>query len=248
MDIASVETVHAWLRESQRVTVLTGAGVSAESGIPLFRGAGGLWQQHRPEELATPQAFARDPQVVWEWYDWRRARIAKANPNPGHYALAALERRASDFTLITQNVDGLHDRAGSHNILKLHGDIWRLRCTDCRQEIANTDVPLAELPPHCSCGALLRPAVVWFGESLSTSVLQAAADAAARAQVFLVIGTSALVQPAASLPLVAQQNGARLVEINPQATPLSAHADINLVGPAGEVLPPLIAALESTTS
>ena len=244
--MASVETVRGWLRESQRVTVLTGAGISAESGVPLFRGAGGLWQKHRPEDLATPQAFARDPQLVWEWYDWRRARVAEAKPNPGHYALAELEQRVPDFTLITQNVDGLHDRAGSRNILKLHGDIWQLRCTDCRQEMDNTDVPLVDLPPHCRCGALLRPAVVWFGESLSTSVLQTAANAATRAQLFLVIGTSALVQPAASLPLMAQQNGTRLVEINPQTTPLSAHADINLVGPAGELLPKLIAALGST--
>lgn len=245
--MASVGTIRDWLRESQRVTVLTGAGVSAESGVPLFRGADGLWQKHRPEDLATPQAFARDPRVVWEWYDWRRARVAEAKPNPGHYALGELEQRLADFTLITQNVDGLHDRAGSRNVVKLHGDIWRLRCTHCRQESANTEVPLSELPPYCSCGGLQRPAVVWFGESLSTSLLQTAADAATRAQVFFVIGTSALVQPAASLPLMAQQNGARLVEINPQTTPLSAHADINLVGPAGELLPTLIAALESTT-
>ena len=246
MDMASVETICGWMHESQRVAVLTGAGISAESGVPLFRGAGGLWQTHRPEDLATPQAFARDPQLVWEWYDWRRARVADAQPNPGHYALAELEQRVPDFTLITQNVDGLHDRAGSRNILRLHGDIWRLRCTHCGQESANTEVPLIELPPYCSCGALLRPDIVWFGESLSTGVLQSAADAATRAQVFLTIGTSALVQPAASLPLMAQQSGARLVEINPQATPLSRHADINLVGPAGELLPELIAALGPT--
>ena len=238
--MASVETVRGWLRESQRVTVLTGAGISAESGVPLFRGAGGLWQKHRPEDLATPQAFARDPQLVWEWYDWRRARVAEAKPNPGHYALAELEQRVSDFTLITQNVDGLHDRAGSRNILKLHGDIWQLRCTDCRQEMDNTDVPLVDLPPHCRCGALLRPAVVWFGESLSTSVLQTAANAATRAQLFLVIGTSALVQPAASLPLLAQQNGAKLVEINLEETPLSAQADASFWGKAGELLPRLL--------
>ncbi|MFQ5938360.1 MAG: NAD-dependent deacylase [Acidiferrobacterales bacterium] len=244
--MASVDTIRGWLRESQHVTVLTGAGISAESGVPLFRGAGGLWQKHRPEDLATPQAFARNPQLVWEWYDWRRARVAEAKPNPGHYALAGLEQRVPDFTLITQNVDGLHDRAGSRNILKLHGDIWQLRCTYCGEESDNVEVPLAELPPYCSCGSLLRPAVVWFGESLSSSVLQSAADAATRAQVFLVIGTSALVQPAASLPLMAKQNDTRLIEINPQATPLSAHADINLVGPAGELLPELMAALGST--
>ncbi len=247
MDMPAVETICSWMRESQHVSVLTGAGISAESGVPLFRGAGGLWQQHRPEDLATPQAFARDPRLVWEWYDWRRARVAETRPNPGHYALAELEQRVADFTLITQNVDGLHDRAGSRHVLKLHGDVWRLRCTHCDHESENTEVPLVELPPRCSCGGLLRPAVIWFGEALAADVLQTAVDAAARAQVFFVIGTSALVQPAASLPLMAQRNGARLVEINPQTTPLSAHADINLLGPAGELLPQLIAALGPTT-
>lgn len=238
--MSAIETVQGWLSEADRIVVLTGAGISAESGVPVFRGAGGLWRQHRPEDLATPQAFARDARLVWEWYDWRRSRVAQAKPNPGHHALAQLERMVPDFTLITQNVDGLHDRAGSRHTLKLHGDVWWLRCTGCGQQSCNTDVPLAELPPHCRCGALLRPAVVWFGEALSADVLQAAAEAAACAQIFLVIGTSALVQPAASLPLTAQQNGARLVEINPERTPLSAHADVNLLGPAGELLPQLL--------
>lgn len=177
---------------------------------------------------------------MWEWYDWRRSRVAQAEPNPGHYALAQLERSVTHFALITQNVDGLHDRAGSRRLLKLHGDLWSLRCTGCSKESRNTDVPLRELPPHCSCGAVLRPAVVWFGEALSGDVLQAAAEAAAKAQVFLVVGTSAVVEPAASLPFMARQNGARVVEINPESTPLSPHADINLLGPAGELLPQLV--------
>ena len=235
-----IDTVRHWLAKADRVAALTGAGISAESGVPVFRGIGGLWQQHRPEDLATPEAFARNPRLVWEWYDWRRARVAAAAPNPAHLALAALERSLSDFTLITQNVDGLHDRAGSRRMLKLHGDLWWLRCTVCNKEGPNTEVPLSELPPRCTCGALLRPAVVWFGETLSSEVLRAASQAAMLAQVFLVIGTSALVQPAASLPLLAQQNGAQVVEINRERTALSAHADISLCGPAGELLPQLL--------
>jgi NAD-dependent deacetylase len=236
-----IETVRHWLAKADRVAVLTGAGISAESGVPVFRGTGGLWQQHRPEDLATPEAFARDPKLVWEWYDWRRALVAAATPNPAHLALAALERSLSDFTLITQNVDGLHDRAGSRHVLKLHGDLWWLRCTRCGKDSHNTEVPLSELPPRCTCGALLRPAVVWFGETLPSEVLHAASEAAVQSQVFLVIGTSALVQPAASLPLLAQQNGARVVEINREHTALSAHIDVSILGGAGELLPRLVA-------
>ena len=236
-----IETVRQWLAKADRVAALTGAGISAESGVPIFRGSGGLWQQHRPEDLATPEAFARDPRLVWEWYDWRRARVAAAAPNPAHLALVALERKVSDFTLITQNVDGLHDRAGSQHVLKLHGDLWRLRCTGCGKESHNTEVPLSQLPPRCRCGGLLRPAVVWFGEALPSEVLRSASKVAEQAQVFLVIGTSALVQPAASLPLMAQQHGAQVVEINREYTALSAHADISLLGPAGELLPRLVA-------
>jgi NAD-dependent protein deacetylase/lipoamidase len=236
-----LETARHWLANADRVAALTGAGISAESGVPVFRGTGGLWQQHRPEDLATPEAFARNPRLIWEWYDWRRARVAAAAPNPAHLALVALERSLSDFTLITQNVDGLHDRAGSRHVLKLHGDLWWLRCTGCGRESHNTDVPLSQLPPRCTCGALLRPAVVWFGEALPNDVLRAASEATAQAQVLLVIGTSALVQPAASLPLLAQQNGAKVVEINRERTALSAHVDISLCGPAGELLPRLVA-------
>lgn len=236
-----METVRQWLARADHVAVLTGAGISAESGVPIFRGAGGLWQQHRPEDLATPEAFARNPKLVWEWYDWRRVQVAAAIPNPAHLALVALERSSSHFTLITQNVDGLHDRAGSRHVLKLHGDLWQLPCTGCGNESHNTEVPLSELPPHCSCGGMLRPAVVWFGEMLPSEVLHAASEATVQSQVFLVIGTSALVQPAASLPLLARQNGARVVEINREPTALSAHADISICGAAGELLPQLVA-------
>lgn len=238
--MAEWETIQGWLAEAERVVVLTGAGISAESGVPTFRGAGGLWRQHRPEDLATPEAFARGPRLVWEWYDWRRARVAKAEPNPGHLALAQLERRVPDFTLITQNVDGLHQRAGSRRVLKLHGDIWTLHCLGCGLEETNHDVPLREIPPRCSCGGLFRPGVVWFGEALPADVLRHAMEAAAHAQVFLVVGTSAVVQPAASLPLLAQQNGAKLVEVNLEETPLSAQADASFWGKAGELLPRLL--------
>ncbi len=238
--MAEWETIQGWLAEAERVVVLTGAGISAESGVPTFRGTGGLWRQHRPEDLATPEAFARGPRLVWEWYDWRRARVAKAEPNPGHLALAQLERRVPDFTLITQNVDGLHERAGSRRVLKLHGDIWTLHCLGCGLEETNHDVPLREIPPRCTCGGLFRPGVVWFGEALPADVLRQAMEAAAHAQVFLVVGTSAVVQPAASLPLLAQQNEAKLVEVNLEETPLSAQADASFWGKAGELLPRLL--------
>lgn len=238
--MGEIDTARQWLATAKHVVALTGAGISAESGVPVFRGPGGLWRQYRPEDLATPEAFARDPQLVWEWYDWRRARVAEAAPNPAHYALAKLEQTVTEFTLITQNVDGLHDRAGSRHMLKLHGDLWWLRCTGCRKQMHNTDIPLAELPPRCACGALLRPAVVWFGEALDEGILRAAFHAASQAHVFLVVGTSALVQPAAMLPFVAQEQGARVIEVNPEPTALSPHADLHLAGPAGEWLPRLV--------
>ena len=221
--------------------MLTGAGISAESGVPVFRGPGGLWRNFRPEELATPAAFARDPKLVWEWYDWRRSVIARAEPNPGHLALAEFERRVPDFCLITQNVDGLHDRAGSRQILKLHGDIWMLRCTGCGGEERNTAVPLAPLPPRCACGGLLRPGVVWFGEALPAETLAAAMEAARRAEVFLVAGTSAVVYPAAGLPRAALEHGARVIEINLEPTELSEVAQISLRAKCGEILPQLLA-------
>jgi NAD-dependent deacetylase len=220
------------------VAVLTGAGISAESGVPTFRGEGGLWRNFRPEQLATPEAFRRDPALVWEWYDWRRGLIDSCAPNTAHETLAEMEAALPDLTLITQNIDGLHQLAGSRNVLELHGDIWRMRCTHCEGIFKDRRVPLPEIPPRCpECGALLRPDVVWFGESLPLEVLDAAWAAAARCRLMLVVGTSAVVQPAASLPIVALRNRARLVEVNPAETPLSGHAHEILRGPAAEVLP-----------
>jgi len=218
---------------------MTGAGISAESGIPTFRGAGGLWKEFKAEDLATPEAFAKNPPLVWEWYNWRRQLIAKAVPNPAHKALVQLEIRKRGFTLITQNVDGLHDLAGSGKILKLHGDIWRLRCTVCGANWPNRKTPLPKIPPHCACGGLARPGVVWFGEPLPDGMMKEAEHAVSAAQVFLVIGTSASVYPAASLVPYARQAGAKVIEINTDETPFSATVDCALRGPAGELLPKL---------
>jgi NAD-dependent deacetylase len=228
------------LAQADSIAALTGAGISAESGIPTFRGAGGLWRSHRAEDLATPQGFARDPKLVWEWYDWRRSFIAQAEPNPGHRALAALESRHANFTLITQNVDGLHDRAGSTGALKVHGDVWTLRCTACHREREDRRAQLPELPPLCACGGMERPGVVWFGESLPQDIWVRAEQTARRASVFLVIGTSAVVYPAAGLVGLAKSAGARVIEINIGATPVSSIVDISLRGPAAEVLPELL--------
>ncbi len=236
-----MDAVREWLRQANSVAVLTGAGVSAESGVPTFRGNNGLWKQRRPEDLATPGAFARNPELVWEWYDWRRSVLAQANPNPGHYALAELEKRVSKFTLITQNVDGLHELAGSRNVLRLHGSIWRVRCLACNEERFDQRIPFPENPPKCECGGTLRPGVVWFGEALPQDVWKAAENAARSAELFLVIGTSAVVYPAAGLAQIAKSSGARVVEINIAETSLSDRIDQFLQGPSGELLPQLIA-------
>jgi NAD-dependent deacetylase len=240
--LSAIAQAREWLAVARRVAVLTGAGVSAESGVPTFRGAGGLWRQYRPEELATPAAFARDPKLVWEWYDWRRQRIAQAQPNAGHYALAELERRLGEgFTLITQNVDGLHERAGNRRVWRLHGDIWLVRCTGCGREERNFDVPLPVLPPHCiACGALLRPGVVWFGEPLPPEALEAGFAAARTAEVCLVLGTSSVVYPAAWIPRYALEAGARVIEMNLEPTDLSAAAHLSLRGRTGELLPQIV--------
>jgi len=237
----SVNDARKWIREAEAITVLTGAGISAESGIPTFRGAGGLWKQFRPEDLATPEAFERGPKLVWEWYDWRRTLIAAAQPNAGHLALAALEKTKPRFTLVTQNVDGLHERAGSRNVVKLHGDLWTLRCTVCGRERHEERAPLPELPPHCGCGALMRPGVVWFGEMLPRAAWEQAEQATRAADVFLVVGTSAVVYPAAGLVPLAKTCGARVIECNMEETPFSAELDRSFRGAAGELLPQLIA-------
>jgi len=236
----SINSLKKALKNAERVAVLTGAGVSAESGVPTFRGADGLWKKHQATDLATPEAFARDPELVWEFYNWRRGLIGRKTCNPAHTALAELERRIPDFTLITQNVDGLHLLAGSRHLLELHGNIWRVRCTRCRKAALDRSPSMGHLPACDACGGLLRPDVVWFGESLDPEILHQAVEASKRCQVMLVIGTSSVVQPAASLAFSAKSGGAVLAEINLERTPNSDLMDIVLLGKAGEIVPRLI--------
>lgn len=228
------------------IVALTGAGVSAESGLATFRGPGGLWRGRDPAELATPDAFRREPEMVWRFYAWRRAQAAAAQPNAAHRALADLERISRDFLLVTQNVDGLHERSGSSRLVRLHGTLWRVRCVAEGIEFDDVHVELGgSTLPHCACGALLRPAVVWFGESLPPEAWQEAEDAVRRAGLLIVAGTSSLVYPAASLPRIARTAGAYVVEVNPEVTPLSAEADARLPGPAGELVPALVESLRT---
>ncbi len=238
--------ISARLRElvarGRRVVAFTGAGISAESGVPTFRGQGGFWDNESVEDLATPGGFARDPRRVWAWYDARRRQISRCAPNAGHLALARYAKAHPDFRLITQNVDGLHMAAGSEGLIRLHGDLFRVRCTREGGSREDRRVPLPEIPPRCACGALLRPDVVWFGESLPEDAMQEATEAARRAELFLSIGTSAVVYPAASLPEIARGHGAFLVEINIEPTPLSFLADEVIQAPAAEALPDLLGA------
>jgi len=235
-----IDQARAWLAATKSVTVLTGAGISAESGVPTFRGDGGLWRNFRAEDLATPEAFAKDPRLVWEWYDWRRGLIKDTQPNPGHLALAKLAGAKPDFTLITQNVDGLHERAGNHRVLKLHGDIWRFKCTACGAEWPDRRVPLPKLPPKCQCGGMARPGVVWFGEPLTPGVFEEACHAVESSELLLVVGTSAVVYPAASLIPLARKAKAKVIEINLDETPMSFIVDAALRGKSGEILPRLL--------
>jgi len=241
--VADLPALAARIKGAGRLTILTGAGVSAASGVPTFRGPDGLWQRYRPEDLATPRAFARDPKLVWEWYDWRRQRIAACRPNRAHEVLAAWSRRYPRFALITQNVDGLHERAGTRSVIRLHGSIWevacRRRCAGAPQPWQDETVPFAALPPRCPhCGDLIRPAVVWFGESLDPVVIDRALDATA-CDLFFTVGTSSVVYPAASLVHDAKARGAFTVEINPEATPASSQLDLSIRGAAEDVLPEL---------
>ena len=237
------ELVTLLLRTS-KLAALTGAGISQESGLRTFRDAqAGLWSQYKPEELASPEAFARDPKLIWDWYAWRREAIKAVRPNPGHYALVEIEKRVSQFTLITQNVDGLHRMAGSMNLLEIHGNIQRVRCAECSTfaEIWDDDM---ESVPRCEvCGGLLRPDVVWFGESLPRNQLEGAIEAARSCEVFLSIGTSGIVQPAASLAYAARNRGAIVIEINAEPTPLTPKANYFLQGKSGEILPELVKAV-----
>lgn len=234
------------LARARFVAVLTGAGVSAESGLATFRDAQtGLWSRFDPRELATPSGFARNPKLVWDWYAWRREQAAAAQPNAGHRAIAALERRAPRFVLVTQNVDGLHQRAGSRNVVELHGSIARVRCSREGTIVAQWDAASREVPRCVACGAPLRPDVVWFEEMLPADALAQAEAAARECDLLLVVGTSAEVYPAAALPRYAHEAGATVVEINPNPTPLSSAADHVLRGTASAVLPALVSAMGS---
>ena len=244
------------IQRAERIVVLTGAGISAESGVPTFRGADGLWKKHRAEELATPSAFDRDPRLVWEWYGWRRERVGECLPNAGHLALADLALGRDGVTIVTQNVDGLHslaaeERAAARQVppgaavpLELHGCLFRVRCTRCSEEAEcreKVDAGSEETLPHCgSCGALLRPDIVWFGEALPRSVLNQAFSAAEAADLCLVVGTSALVHPAASIPVATRDRGGHIVEVNPEPTPLSDMAGVRLRAGAATVLPSIL--------
>ncbi len=235
---ANLDTARARLRDARSVFVLTGSGISAESGLPTFRGAGGYWRTLRVEELATPEGFAHDPVLVWTWYNERLAAHARAEPNAGHRALAALQARSADFTLATQNVDSLHVRAGSREVLELHGNLREARCDLCgaRRPLAG-GFPLADIEHEC--GGRFRPDIVWFGESLPHGVWERAAAAASRADVVLVIGTSGLVNPAAQLVTSYPPAGAFVIEVNPEATPITSRADAVLRGSAAALLPEL---------
>jgi NAD-dependent deacetylase len=232
------------LRTAKSVTVLTGAGISAESGVPTFRDAlTGLWSKYEPEQLATPAAFRANPKLVWDWYAWRRQQVNSVQPNRGHYALAELERRIRTFTLVTQNVDGLHRRAGSHKVLELHGNIQRVKCLD-EGTVVDSWEEREDGPPRCPrCGGLLRPDVVWFGEALPEEIFAEAEKDSQNCDLFLSIGTSSLVYPAAGLPLTAISSGAVVVEINPNATSLTSKAAYAFRAPAGEFLPELVSLL-----
>ena len=225
---------------AKKIVVLTGAGISADSGVPTFRGEDGLWRRYRAEELATAAAFEANPQLVWEWYDWRRGIIGKAEPNPGHLAIAEMERIFPHFSLITQNVDGLHCRAGNSMIIEIHGNLWQLRCVRDGRVHEDYRSPLPKIPPRCECGALLRPHVVWFGDPLDQRDLAQVYNNIKESDLLLVVGTSAIVQPVASFPLIAKQAGALVVEVNMDLTPLSSIADASFQGKAGEIFPALL--------
>ena len=239
------------LRRARRVVVSTGAGISAESGIPTFRESlTGLWEIFDPEKLATPEAFARDPDLVWGWYEYRRGQVLRHAPNPAHRAVVALAAKVPELTVITQNVDDLHERAGSADVIHLHGSFHNPRCSSCGRPFHLAGAPDPDwtggrlAPPACPhCGGAIRPGIVWFGEALPADAWNRAADAALAADVFFSIGTSAVVYPAAALPFAAAEEGATVVEVNPEPTKLTPHATFVLPGKAGEVMPGLVEAV-----
>ncbi|MBI5464012.1 MAG: NAD-dependent deacylase [Ignavibacteriales bacterium] len=232
------------LRQASSMCVLTGAGISAESGVPTFRGKDGLWKKFKPEELANFDAFIRNPELVWEWYSYRKRLIDNVRPGAGHTALAELERFVPRFTLVTQNVDNLHQRAGSKRVLELHGNIERSYCIACGSDANEEHLNRTEGVPRCErCGGLVRPAVVWFGELLPHDVFNEAEEAARWCDVFLCVGTSAVVYPAAALPATAKHAGAYVVEVNMERTDISHYVDESLIGLAGTILPELVGIL-----
>jgi NAD-dependent deacetylase len=235
------------LQRVESVCVLTGAGISAESGVATFRGADGLWSKLKPEELANFDAFMRNPELVWEWYAYRKNIVHTVQPNHAHDALVELEKIVKDFTLVTQNIDNLHYRAGNKRVLELHGNIERSYCIDCGTPVDNIEVSVEKKVPRCSlCNGILRPDVVWFGEMLPEGVFEAAMEAARRCELFFVVGTSAVVYPAAGLPLTAHEHGAYIVEINIERTEISHKVNETLLGKAGDVLPYLIKVIKET--
>ena len=238
--MAGILEVKTRLAAARAVTVLTGAGISADSGVPTFRGVDGLWRNFRAEDLATPEAFERDPRLVWEWYNWRRELIATKKPNPAHEAVAAMEQRFPRFWLITQNVDGLHRNAGSRKLSEIHGNIWTVRCTACGLKEENRAVPIPLLPSCTACHALVRPHIVLFGESLAADDLAKSYEALELCEVLLIVGTSGIVYPAASFAPVAKSTGAFVVEINLDATPNSGVVDVALQGRAKDIVPLLL--------
>lgn len=237
------------LRAGRLLTILTGAGISAESGLPTFRGEDGLWEGHRAEELATPEAFARDPVKVWRFYEWRRGLVLAATPNAGHRAVARLQHALPRVTVVTQNVDGLHQEGGSTEVVELHGSIRRVRCTREGTVRPALGGAFVELPPRCpGCGAVLRPDVVWFGEPLPEAAWRRAVEAARQSALFLVVGTSALVTPAAGLVVIAARAGAFVVEVNPDETEATPLAHRVLRAPAAKVLPRIADLAERATA
>lgn len=231
------------IREARTVSVLTGAGVSAESGIPTFRGAGGIWDKYDFRVLATHEGFRKDPRLVWEWYQLRQVEIAKARPNPAHMVIADMEKRFSSFSVITQNIDGMHARAGNKKVIELHGNIWRMRCERDGLELV-LGAPVSDIPPLCQCGSILRPDVVWFGEQLPKNEVEEASRVARESELMFVVGTSAVVYPAAALPVITKNSGGAVVEVNLEPTDVSTYADASFFGRAGDILPAIWKAIQ----
>ena len=225
-----------FINNAKKIAVITGAGISAESGVPTFRGNDGLWKNYRAEDLATPHAFKKHPEIVWEWYNWRRKLIYKCKPNTAHYYISQLEKKYSDFLLITQNVDGLHKKAGSKKIIEIHGSIWKIKCVSCGYATENQDVPL-KYPPLCpKCNNILRPGVVWFGEALDYNELSLSINFVVNSDLLIVIGTSGIVQPVASFPLQAknENDNIKIIEINLEKTSVTNYTDLFIQSKAGE--------------